>query len=343
MSWIIQIKTIFSITFFLVALLSFLSWEKHKKEIIYWVSFLFFSLSLLVKSSFGPLVLAMPFYKKKLRMIPFITICLYSIILTLWSSHLKDRVTSVGLPSFIISSANAQVTAPSAIGNKEESEFVKLSNKLNLGINNLVKYSFYIIFPWDNLLVHPKTLVDYSFKYFLYAVIFFGLLSLLILYEWKKREDKWLVVGVLFYFLTLLPFSGIVYVPIFHFSNFVEYWLSVPFLGVILMVSRLPSRFYAQIILCIFGVMLFSRTMYSSQKTSSPVEIIEQSIRVNPDSDLVRMILAKHYFFEREYVKSNGVLLKVKRNHKLDAMKIDEDIEINMKAMRGEKVNEYTL
>lgn len=342
--WIIQLKTIMSITFFLGSVNFFLIWHEQCKEVFYFLALLFFSLSLLAKSSFAPLVLLAPLYKERKRMLPFILICFYSISLTLWTSHIYPKIKELNLASLVFSSAVAQ-ELPDEVAKKENVslDVRGVLNRVNISANNLFRYSLFLVYPKDNLLVHPSTQINFGFYNYFLVAVFVVVISFFINYEWRKRKDLLFLIGISSFLLTLVPLTGLTAIPIFHFSNFVEYWLSVPLLGIVFCLSRVPVRFYMTIGLCFFCLFFFLKTTYSARAASEPVDLIMKSIKENPQNDLVRLILAKHYFFTKEYLKSNEILLKVKKNGQLDRLKIDQDIEINLKGMNGEKINEYTL
>jgi hypothetical protein len=341
-SWIIQLKTLMCIFFFLISLGLFLDHLKDGSNYRYWISVLFFGLSLLSKSAFAPIGLMMIFYKDRAKMVPYLLICVYSVLLTGWATHIKGFVQDPEVTSYFISPAVAEENFSRA--EKIEPMTRKLGpprkrdkdpfNGVALSLNNLTRYSLYVFYPSENLLVHPSTQVTYSYKEILAALVLVFVLIFLFFrfYETKKINS---LLGLTFFVMTLLPLCGVFFIPIFRYSNYVEYWLSVPVLGLLVCFSMINFRQVYIKGLLIAAICFFTyKTSASSISTPGPVSMIEKSVKSYPDSILTRFILARHYTFKGEYEKSNEILLK-ERNNPEFKKNILEDVEENFNLMKS--------
>lgn len=343
--WIIQIKTLMAIFFFLIAFYFFLESERESKGWKIVPSFLFYSFSLFSKSSFLPIVLLFPFYRKKIKLVPFFLVSLYSTGLTIWSSHLggfieglQKKITSLFFESALAAEKITSMRPPPIIIDPIHTPF----DSLILSLVNLTKYSWYVVFPWKNLLVHPTTKISNNFFEMTgFTILFLIVVSFII--KAFQDKNKGFMAGIFFYLITLMPFCGIILIPIFQYSNFVEYWLAVPFLGIILAVSMSNYRFNTFIALSVMLMFFSGKTFFSVRENSNPIAIINNSAADSPKNVLIPLILSKHYFYKGEYSKSNEILLKYKKDFKRDIDKIDLEIEANLRGIKGEEVNDYAL
>lgn len=337
--WIVQLKTLLASFFFLLSLNLYI--KEQRTLISYIASIVFFAFSLLSKSVFAPLIILMPFLKKeRVRLIPFMVIGLYSIGLTAWSSFLSRLLALV--PRTFLAEAYALEKASNLISNS--SSLSEKWNDLVLAAVNFSKYLAYTVYPWDNLLVHPSTQVDGSIWQLVGVYLSFFVLAFILMTLYRKKDFVGLT-GIIFFIISLVPLCGMIPIPIFHYSNFVEYWLSVPFLGLLLALSRFETKLNWVLFGCAMVVFYTGITFTSARKQSGAVQMITRSMEKSPDNELIELILAKHYFHTKEYAKSNSILIKVKKRQMYmeNKDKIEVDIQENLKGMRGEKVNEYTL
>ena len=340
--WIIQIKTLMAIFFFLIALIFFTGNEKKSNIFHYWLSVLFYSASIFSKSVFIPIILLFPFYNKKRKLIPFLVVSLYSGALTLWNTHLFSLLSKIAdktAAAFISSSGASEYQRPVAVSLEA---IVTPFDNVILTLVNLAKYSLYIFYPWDNLLIHTGTSISNSFfemsSFIVLVMILYRAIDVSIFFN-KVLST----LGIVFYLVSLLPLCGMVFIPIFQYSNFVEYWLAVPVLGLILVFSQVPLKLNFSAVACCVVIAFFVSSAVSIRSTPDPISIIKKSAEKSPDNILIPLILAKHYYFKADYVKSSEILLKVKRNLKTSPEKINLEIEEVLKGIRGERVNDYTL
>jgi hypothetical protein len=341
-SWIIQLKTIMCIFFFLISLDFFLDHLKDGSKYRYWISVIFFALSLLSKSAFAPIALIMVFYKDKVKMVPYLVICIYAVLLTTWTTHVKEFVQDTKITSYFISSVVAEENLNRSV------KFEPMTRKLGpprkrdkdpfsgvaLSLNNLTNYVTYIFYPSENLLVHSPTPITYSYQELL-AALFTCYIIIFLLFKYYETKQINSLIGLTFFLITLLPLCGALFIPIFNYSNFVEYWLSVPVLGLLLCFSMLKiPQLYAKSFL-IIGICFFTyKVSASSRNTPDPVSMIEKSMNASPDNILIKLILTRHYTFEGDYEKSNKILLKL-RNDPMFNKNIDSDITENLKLIQS--------
>lgn len=349
-SWIIQIKTLLCIFFFIISIYFFVKSCEGNSKASYWISVLSFGLSVLSKSAFAPIVLVFLILKNKKRFIPYLVMCTYAILLTTWTTHIKKIIPFATVNTFLISDAHAQQKMSLAQPQKEfsrpEGSLVKRplepTRDIVLTINNFSRYTLFLIYPNENLIVHPTTLVSYSYKELLIAIFILSFFIYII--GWLlRRKDNYSLGGIYFFTLSLLPLCGLFFVPIFHYSTFVEYWLSVPAIGLIFFLSRLKIQQKMVWVLRLFLILFAARTLISSTGMATPVDVIKKSISHSPDNTLIELILAKHYYFEEEFIKSNEILLRVLKSKKMQNEVIEKDIDENLKRMKGEKNEIFTL
>lgn len=345
-SWIIQIKTLLCIFFFLISLNLFLDHLKNNSQYRYWLSVVMFGMSLLSKSAFAPIVLLMLFYKNRSKMIPYVVICVYSILLTGWSTHIKGYIQNLKVSSYIINESMAEdglkKTLPSVrpMGPpiKRDKDPLRL---VTLSLNNLARYSSYIIYPNEVLLVNSKTEVNYSYKELIVSLLVVFVFIYLIFNYWLKK-DYISLCGLMFFLISLIPLTGVFFIPIFNYTNFVSYWLSVPVLGLVLCLGRGQSFKKTKQVIVLFFLGVFSyQTILASRTTPEPISMIQKSIDVSPENVQVKLILSAHYRFIKKYEKSNEILFKVKQEETVDKEKIQQEIEENFSIMNGEKHDRF--
>jgi hypothetical protein len=306
-TWIIQLKTLLSILFFLLSALSFLKYRETKifKFIIFAV--ILFSLSLLSKAVFAPIIIYFIFVKEKKIAIPFIVVCTISLFATLWVSHIEQLGENHVLEKQM---AQAKQVESLATLKSKEAQILPIAN-LALTLKNFSKYSGYVIYPWKNLLVHPDTVVSFSLFDLIPTLTVILIFIYACLYFWAQAAWS-AFYGLAFFAATILPLAGAISWPIFFYSNFIEYWLTVPLLGIILFLASFKWKRSLTVILLIFISFYFSRAYVSARHYASSDKIILNSIESSPRNDNLKIILANHYFFTKKYDESNAVLEKLK-------------------------------
>lgn len=290
----------------------------------------------------------MVFYKEKKKILPYLLIGIYSVMLTTWSTHIKRYISDIKVSSYFVSEAMAENSAQKKpiVARKispPKSKDVPLMSDVVLSLNNFEKYILFIVFPLKNLLVHDETIISFSYGEMVSGIFIVVALCFIFSWLWKKR-DLVSIAGVSFFIISLVPLCGIFFIPIFHFSSFTEYWLCVPVLGALVFLSKnIPKFKFSGLILVIILLSYAGKTIMSAYENSNPILVIQNSIDHSPNNPLVPLILAKHYYFIGEYGKSNEILLKAKKNTSLESGKLDRDIEENLRQMNGEKSEKFTL
>ncbi len=346
--WIIQIKTLMCIFFFLISLLFFLKYEKNLSKSYYILSVIFFGLSLFSKASLAPIVLLLIFYKHKKRMIPFIVLCIYSAVLTIWSTHIKPNSEKISnFSNVFISQVMAQSGPPAYFAKQGRPQaivspkFKDPLKNIQLTLNNLKRYTVFLIYPGKTLLVQRPTEISRNLNEIVGAALITTAIFSLLLYYWTSKNSLsfW---GLNFFLVTLIPLGGIFFIPIFHFSNFVDYWLAVPVLGLLICLNLTEFRFKPYIITS-FIIFFSAKTFIQVRKTPEPISIINASIEQLPKKPTVKLILAKHYFNIGEYAKSNKVIENVKNTSIMDRTFLQKQIDENVKGMLGQEVDDGAL
>jgi hypothetical protein len=349
-AWIIQLKTIMCIFFFLISLGFFLDHLKDGSKYRYWVSVLFFALSLLSKSAFAPVGLMMLFYKDRVKMVPYLLVCLYAVLLTGWTTHIRGLVQDTKVTSYFMSSAVAEeniskieniVPRTRKLGPLRKRDKDPL-NGVALSLNNLTRYSQYVFYPTENLLVQPLTPITYSYKELLTALFVIFIIIFLFFHFHATRQIN-STIGLAFFVITLLPLSGALFIPIFNFSNFVEYWLSVPVLGLLLCISMLKTRqTYTSAFLIVAVFFCTYKVSLTAINQNGPMQMIDQAIEASPDNVLIKLILTRHHTFKEQYEESNKILLREKVNSEFRRV-MEEDIKENYNLMNNRPYEKSNL
>ncbi|MFA6237009.1 MAG: hypothetical protein WC635_06745 [Bacteriovorax sp.] len=317
-AWIIQIKTILSLFFFFISLINLVNYfEKFKNLSLLW-AVLFFTLSILTKSTTvtfaACLVLIYPLLsdKKKYRkfilyfLTPVIILASISTVRTLWNFNLKEYLAK-----------------EETVGNT----YSQMSNidRLVISSKNFLRYSSFIVLPTTgNHLFQENTILSYSSFEFFWVIT--GLILFYFLFDYLYRNKLQIeMFGLIFYIVTIIPFCGIVYIPMLAISNFVPYWLSIPFIGLLPLFSRaVKSKKILVTVVATFTIVSHIQA-YSFIQTE---EIFLDSIQRSPLEKGYQISLVEHYIFTHQCEKamvayelyfkesvpfSDGLLNKLKR------------------------------
>jgi hypothetical protein len=221
--------------------------------------------------------------------------------------------------------------------NPGEQYFNDLSffDKFVLTTKSFFRYHFYLFFPNNiNYIFHEKTNLNYfSYEFlelFIGLILIYHLLKFL--YFRKLFTEMY---GYLFWLCSLLPFCGLVSIPIFSFSNFIPYWLTIPLIGILPLISRLiPSTK----VLSAFVVVFALYTHYESYSFLHPENFFKQAIIHSPKNEIYRIALIEQYtnelqcsnaekvysdFKENEFTRFFCLELKIKNCKKKQSLKHD--------------------
>ena len=213
-----------------------------------------------------------------------------------------------------------------------------------LSLKNFSLYSVGLIYPSQVLLVSPQTTVEYTYKEIVLTLLVGLFFVWLFMNYWGKKEYIPLA-GLIFFFVSLFPLCGLIYAPIFYYSNFMLYWLSVPALGLLVCLSCSKNKNMKYILSLMILVLVF-KTVSVANSTPEPVSMVNASIEKSPKNHLIKGILTAHYEFIGQYEKANKILINIKKLSPLeppDVIKYDDRIEKNKKRLQGEKIDNYTL
>ncbi|WP_133566663.1 hypothetical protein [Bacteriovorax stolpii] len=275
-------------------------------------------------------------------------IALYSISLTLWSSHLKSPQTALvknHYQYYLIKKSTSPMvfaTGPVRPAPIPQEKYENPMAKVSLSMANLTKYVVFSFYPWKTLLVHPMTTLNDSYTDFAINFIVILLIATTILFYYSINDTLFLYSSAS-YLLLILPLCGAIYIPIFHYSNFVDYWLSAPLIAFVFCLSRITQKKILLPLLTFMICFMTIKTFSNARKMKTPNEMISLSIESSPKNPLIQMMLAKQFFYEGNFVESNSILLKIKKDYSLEKEKIDNEIELNLKKMNGEFVDDQTL
>lgn len=170
-------------------------------------------------------------------------------------------------------------------------------------LKNFIRYCMFIVYPSENFLFSQNTLLSFSALEFSLIFCFFTLFYL----GFRKLSTNnfnLTQVGLIFFSATILPFCGIFLLPIFGFTNFVPYWLSIPYIGILPLISHLLK---SKTQLSIVALILLSVTHIQSYKFINNEEVFLESIEKSPDLKILQISLLEHYIFTYECKKARNL------------------------------------
>ena len=92
-----------------------------------------------------------------------------------------------------------------------------------------------------------------------------------------------------------------------------------------------------------FILVLSLKNYNVARKNSDSVTMITNSSAASPENPLIKLILATHYTFEKKYSLANKVLINVLKTSKMDKEKIELKMDLNVRRMTGERIDDTTL
>jgi hypothetical protein len=326
-SWIIQIKTILSTFFFLISL-NFLidAYIKEKKTLVFF-SILFFIFSIFTKSTtvaFGACLLFIyPVIKEKISfkkylfyfLIPFIFLSAVATVRTAWSFNIRDILSSakIGTPEYYtISVYNFPYSEDILQPGEVPFEQLTAADRTILSTKSFLRYTLFTIFPFEGQhLFQKKTEMTYFSLELLYLVSGVIFLYYFISYLVRNKLHREYL-GLTFFTAAMLPFCGMVYIPIYSISNFVPYWLSIPLLGLLPLTSYLIKSSKVLIgIIVIFAAV----SHWQSYEFINTDEIFVESIKEAPDTQVYQIALIEHYVFTNQCKRALDLYQNFKENN----------------------------
>jgi hypothetical protein len=314
-AWIIQLKTILSLFFFLVSLLLLIVFYQKEKIGLLLSSILFFILSIFSKSTtvaFGAcLLFVYPVIKQKISLkkfvllflVPFIVLSAAATIRTAWTFNIKEFLLREKIKDDPGNYSSFNYTVTEKPQNQGEVPFEKLKKAARaiLTTKLFLRYAIFTIFPLEGYhLFQEKTNLTYSSLEFLWLLSGVFCFYFLIAHLIKKKLHTELL-GLIFYFASMLPFCAIVYIPIYSISNFVPYWLSIPLVGLLPLISYLIRSEKVLISIIVIFTVISHWQAYSFILTE---DIFLESIKRSPDTQVYRVALIEHYVFTNQCEKA---------------------------------------
>lgn len=308
-SWIIQLKTSFSILFFLLSLNFCWNFFQQLKLSNYFSFLFFFLISILTKSTtagFAAVIcLSFPLVKNKISfrkfallfVVPFFILGGYSVYRTSKDFHLSGQLSKEEKLNrkdikFSETDFTEKPTADSLQPGEELYYFIGTADKILLSCKIFSRYVAFIFLPLngDQLFLESTNLTFFSVE-FLIVFLLVALLGMLIknLYEKKYYLD---ISGLYFFIATLLPFCGLVFLPIFSYSNFIPYWLSIPLLGLIPIGSRYIMSKNTLVLLI---VICAGWTHWQTYQFINTEELFLKSIKKSPEKFIYKVSLMEYY------------------------------------------------
>lgn len=315
-AWIIQLKTILATFFFFICLYFLINFSSSKKKRNILLALIFFALSIFSKATtgaFAACVVFFPyFFDKNTNIKKFVIIfsCLASIavIRTAWTFNLKEVYQGI---RFNIAEGEkkklyySQFYFPDEIKNTKPGYLAYpqliFSDKTILSAKVFLHYFLFVLFPINaEQLFHEKVVVYYTSIEFI--LVLFGTWGFIYVAEILLKRRKGIeFLGLIFYIASLLPLCGAIYIPIYATSNFVPYWLSIPFIGLLPLISMIVD---SKKILFVIAALCITLTHWKSYSFINTDEIFVESIKQYPDNNTLKIALIEHYTFVHQCEKA---------------------------------------
>lgn len=220
-AWIAEFKNTLSLSPFLAALCFWIEYDEHRRERDYWGALGFFLIAMLCKISMAPfpaLILLYAWWRRgRIRWQD-------------WQAILPFFVISITLGTLTILSGQwyanhiHQSTDVPVIGG--------VFSHLALVATSISFYLFNFLCPLNLMLSYPRWSVNpASVDQLLLAVAWFGLLG----WFWIRRKTwgKHALLGIGFYLLFILPFSGVIAVTFMNSTWVMSHLAYLPMIGLI--------------------------------------------------------------------------------------------------------------
>lgn len=328
-SWIFQLLTLLSFSFFISSLLLFIEHCKKNNLVLYIFSTILFGFSLWTKS----VAILAPFiffvfcwyYKKSLKfyflVIPFFVISFLSGVVnikgvesfaqtnqsTSWKAALFNTINS-NIKSISpedrneIINDNATMYFQSIYGNIEKNK-IFLFDGFSIFQQGVLHYASKLIFPVNLNFIYPQKNTN-PFLVFSILIIIIGVPIFLGI----KLHRLWFIVSPIFIIL-LAPYLGITYITFFYWSPVSDRYTYFAMIGVVLVISlilnssRIKYHRYITVVLIIFS---FCSVLYGS-KFNRPEKLYEEIIEYKPHP-VIYSVLFERYFLNLDRINAERVL-----------------------------------
>jgi hypothetical protein len=196
------------------------------------------------------------------------------------------------------------------------------ASNIIITFKNFLRYLFFIIFPITNSLF-PTNTVALQNSYELIGIFISLAFSIqLYLYLFNKQLNL-ILLGLFFFTITIIPFCGIFQIPIFAFTNFVPYWLGIPFIGLLPFISQFIRSKISLIIIIIILALLSHTQSYSFLTTEN---LYADAIKNHPDSDLIKISLVEQYIFTNQCEKARKNMANISDIYLLESLSTNKKL-----------------
>lgn len=297
-SWIIQIKTLLSIFFILLSSHCLISFHQSKKYIYFIGVILFYLVSVFSKATtvgFVFVLAAYTYFNRRSFSKIFISIAMFiSITISVVATFQTAKFYKIDI--------NQSITRDEEIIKNENSRYLpSYTERFAVSLKNLNRYTSFLFYPEksQSLFQVPTKLLDNRLD-IIGFLFFFTIYLSLFYYCFIKKQFNHLY-SLIFYFSTLIPFTGIIFIPIFISSNFIPYWLSIPLIGFIPFLTLFLTN---QKALYTLVTLIFIYTHSQTYLLSSPENIFLDSINNSPKNFTYPVALIEHYIFTGQCEKA---------------------------------------
>jgi hypothetical protein len=297
--WIIQFKTILSSFFFLMSLIFLHKFTRTEKKYHLLFSLLLFLFSLWSKTPTIAIVGLAPLIYSKLQkklnaqrftliLIPFLLLATYSAIRTTWSFNFKEL-----MPNLVSKIENKKMHSDVLPLSYQKDTFI---DRTHLSLKIFSRYLLFLVIPDSNPLFQQRVNPTLSPMEFL--LIFSSLLIIIYVgIDLFKSDDLTLRGSYLFFLFSLLPFCGLIWIPIFAYSNFVPYWLSIPMFGILPIIGHYNKKQKHLILAVIFYSLISHVQAYNFLNID---KIFLKSIDHSPEENVYYVALIEQYVYSGE-------------------------------------------
>lgn len=328
-AWIIQSKTIFSITFFLCSLWFYIKFYQRQKIVYQVLMFFFFGLSLLTKSATAGFALVLLFsflfFRKKMSwkkytaffVAPILLLSFLAVARTAWTYNIKDYfreekiLTSTTVSPYLV---YKRVEVSNVEGPEE---------RFLITAKIFGRYCAFVFFPigGDHIFQEASQLDFSSYEFAIILAVITGLIVLS--HYFYRRKLYFELLSFLFFCVSILPLCGAFYLSIFSTTNFNPYWLSIPVLGLLPAGAHFfKSRNDLIIVIALFAGL----THWQSYQFINTEELFLDSIRKSPEQKIFQASLIDHYVKTYQCKKARDLFAEYSKTGSPKLFKLDEKV-----------------
>ena len=326
-SWIFQLLTIVSFTFFLLSLLCIKNYLDFGKRRFIFLSFIFFIFSLLTKS----IALLAPFFflacflinkasfKKSFFLIPFFIASLFIGVLNLKGTENLSGTKSGKINSYFKVFTEEKKKSQARLNQKQLNtqsffEFIYLKKNaagdikfnqpeiFSQGINH---YFSSLILPINQQFIYPVLKIPIAWSLILSILIMLGFLKLYI----NSKNKKFILIFI-YLFIFIIPYLGVTFITFFYWSNVSDrytYFLIPGFVFFIGLVIK-EKKLY-QTLLSAYLFMLIMLAVNYSYKFNNPLRLYQEIITYKKHP-AIYSLLFEQYLIIGDLKKGEATILE---------------------------------